>query len=162
MITTHQLLDAAKAAAGISSEYRLCRTVGVSDQCLRNWRLGRSSPDDERAARLAEMAGLDVGYVLASMAAERAKDEGLKAAWAGLAKRLEGIAAALVLAILANIGAVSFDRGALASTGIEAPSAAKMAISRVIHRGKCVARSLHAALHRFLASFSPIAAPALS
>jgi hypothetical protein len=73
------------------------------------------------------MAGMDVGYVLASMAAERAKDEGLKAAWSGLAKRLEGIAAALVLAILTNLGAVSFDRGALASTGITSPSVAKMA-----------------------------------
>lgn len=127
MLTTDQLLDAAKTAAGITSDYRLARTIPVSDNTLYNWRHGITSPDEERSARLAEMAGLDVGYVLTCMAAARAKDEGLKSAWSMLAKRLEGIAAALLLAILTNLGAVSFDRGALASNGITAPSVAKMA-----------------------------------
>lgn len=129
MLTTDQLLDAAKTAAGITSDYRLARTIPVSDNTLYNWRHGLTSPDEERSARLAEMAGLDVGYVLTCMAAARAKDEGLKSAWATLAKRLEGIAAVLLLAIVASLGAVSFDRGALASEGIKSPSVAKMADS---------------------------------
>lgn len=161
MLTTSQLLDAAKSASGITSEYRLCRTVGASDQTLRNWRLGRSVPDEKHAATLAEMAGLDVGYVLASMAAERAKDEGLKAAWAGLAKRLEGIAAALILAILANLGAVSVDRGALASTGNVAASAAKTAqLTSYTSWQVCVGFATRW-MRRVLAAFSPIPAPSM-
>ena len=163
MHSTHQLLDAAKARSGLPSDYKLGIALGLtSDSAVTHYRKGRSHPDDKVGRRLAELAGLDEGYVLACLHAERAKDEESRQAWQRIAKRLEGVAAALVLAILANLGAVSFDRGALASTGITAPSVAKMATQRLIHRGKCVARSLHAALHRFLASFSPIAAPALS
>lgn len=162
MLTTAKLLDAAKTASGITSDYRLARTIPVSDNTLYNWRHGHTSPDDERAARLAEMAGLDVGYVLACMAAERAKDGGLKAAWAGLAKRLESIAAVLILAIVASLGAVSFDRGALASDGIKSASVAKMAnLTRYTSWKVC--RLLTTKLKRaFLAVFSPTCAPALS
>lgn len=136
MITTKKLLQAVKEAHGIPSNYKLAPFLGVTEHTVGSWNVGRNLPDEKMSVRLAELAGLDPSYVLASIAAERAKDEGVKAAWASLAKRLEGIAAALVLAILANLGAVSFDRGALASTGIEAPSVAKMAISHVIHRSK--------------------------
>jgi hypothetical protein len=74
LIDTNTLLDAAKRAQSIPSDYRLCRVMGVTDHTLYNYRHGRT-PDDERARRLAEMAGLHVGFVLVCMAAERAKDD---------------------------------------------------------------------------------------
>lgn len=74
MLTTNGLLDAAKRSQGIPSEYRLCRVLGITDNALYNYRHGRT-PDDERARRLAEIAGLHVGFVLVCMAAERAKDD---------------------------------------------------------------------------------------
>lgn len=78
MLSTLDLLDAAKLAQGIRSEYRLARVLGVSDNGLYNYRHGRT-PDDERALRLAVLAGLNVPYVLTCMAAERAKDADIKA-----------------------------------------------------------------------------------
>lgn len=84
MLTTAQLLDAAKHAQSISSEYRFARVLGIADNTLYNYRHGRT-PDDERALRLAKMAGFDVGYVLICMAAERTKDDEARAAFAAAA-----------------------------------------------------------------------------
>lgn len=84
MFTSSQLLDAAKSAQGITSEYRFARVLGISDSTLYNYRHGRT-PDDERALRLAKMAGIDVGYVLICMAAERTKDDEARAAFAAAA-----------------------------------------------------------------------------
>lgn len=78
MLTTALLLDAAKRAQGITSDYRLCRVLGVTDHTLYNYRHGRT-PADEQAARLAQMAGLHAGFVLCCLGAERAKDDALRA-----------------------------------------------------------------------------------
>lgn len=87
MLTTLDLLDAAKLAQGIRSEYRLARVLGVSDNGLYNYRHGRT-PDDERALRLAMLAGLNVPYVLTCMAAERSKDADTKSALTKAARDL--------------------------------------------------------------------------
>lgn len=87
MLTTDQLLDAAKQAQGIRSEYRLARLLNIGDNALYNYRHGRT-PDDERALKLARLAGLNVPYVLTCMAAERAKDEEVKAALMEAAREL--------------------------------------------------------------------------
>lgn len=79
MLTTQQLLDAAKSAQGAKSDYRLARLIGIGDNALYNYRHGRT-PDDSRAMRIAELAGIDPGYVLLCMAAERAKDDAQRAA----------------------------------------------------------------------------------
>lgn len=79
MLTTQTLLDAAKHAQGITSEYRLARVLGISDNALYNYRHGRT-PDDSRALRLSELAGIDPGYTLVCMAVERAKDDASRAA----------------------------------------------------------------------------------
>lgn len=88
MMTTHELLDAAKAAQGIRSEYRLARVLNIGDNALYNYRHGRT-PDDERALRLALLAGISVPYVLTCMAAERAKDPEVKAAFIEAANALK-------------------------------------------------------------------------
>lgn len=162
MHSTHELLEAAKRHSGLATDYKLGMVLGLSNSAVTNYRKGRSHPDDNVGRRLAELAGLDEGYVLACLHAERSKDEESRQAWQRIAKRLEGVAAALVLAILANLGAVSFDRGALASTGITAPSVAKMANSPSYTSWQVCRIAATRLLRRFLASFSPIAAPALS
>lgn len=116
MITTQGLIEAAKLNSGTPSYYRLARILDVSDQALTKWRNGHT-PDDSHASKLAEMAGLDIGYVLACMNAERAKDEGLKAAWAKAAKVLESAALVLFLGILSTLASVHIGPDAHASTG---------------------------------------------
>jgi len=88
MISTAELLAAAKSARGIPSNYRLAKVLEATDATLQRWNTGRGCPDDTHAAKLAEMAGLDVEYVVASMRAAREKDPALRAIWARMAERL--------------------------------------------------------------------------
>lgn len=79
MLNTQQLIEMAKDRQGITSYYRLARVLGIGDNAMHNYRHGRT-PDDARAMKLAELAGIDPGYVLLCMAAERAKDDAQRAA----------------------------------------------------------------------------------
>jgi hypothetical protein len=88
MLTISDLLSAAKRGAGIPSNYRLARVLGLTDSGVQRWTSGRGVPDDAQAHRMAVMAGLDSGYVIASVRALREKDESLRAIWADMAERL--------------------------------------------------------------------------
>jgi hypothetical protein len=88
MISTAELLSAAKMARGIPSNYRLAKVLGATDATLQRWNTGRGCPDDAHAAELAVMAGLDVEWVVTSMRAQREKDPTLRAIWARAAERL--------------------------------------------------------------------------
>ena len=88
MIETRQLLDAAKRAQAITSDYRLARVLGCSDNTIHNYRHGKTHPDESQSLQLAAMAGLDAGYVLVSMAAARAKTDAARAHFARVAAML--------------------------------------------------------------------------
>jgi hypothetical protein len=62
--------------------------LGATESTLQRWNTGRGQPDDAHSIRLAEMAGLDPGYVVASMRSIREKDPELRAFWAHIARRL--------------------------------------------------------------------------
>lgn len=125
MITTNELIESAKSNSGISSYYRLARVIDISDQSLTEWRKGKT-PNDEHAAKLAEMAGLDTGFVLACMAAERAKDDSLKSVWANIAKRLETALPAVFLLILSMLGGITFTPDAHAESSQLSPARVNM------------------------------------
>ena len=100
MISTLELMAAAKSAQGIPSNYRLARVLDVPETTVARWHTGRGKPDDAFAARLAEMAGLDVGQVVAWIHAERAEPGPVRDLWTGIASRLartSGAAAAVAL-----------------------------------------------------------------
>ena len=94
MLSTSQLLAAAKQAQGIQSNYRLARILGTTDNTLSRWHSGRVIPDDAYAVRLAQLAGLDPGYVVAAMRAFREKDEHMRSIWMDMAERLAAAPAA--------------------------------------------------------------------
>ena len=104
MIYTRELLAAVKSAQGITSDYRLARFLGVSDQTVGNWQHGRRRPDDETALRLAELAGLDPDAVLLGLTAERATDEPARQAWERIAARLARAGAAMAVACVTVTG----------------------------------------------------------
>lgn len=88
MLNISDLLSAAKRGAGIPSNYRLARVLGLTDSGVQRWTSGRGVPDDAQAIRMANMAGLDPGYVVASVRALREKDDAVRAIWADMAERL--------------------------------------------------------------------------
>lgn len=99
MQTTQQLLDKAKKAQGIESDYRLSKVLGVVTSAVTNYRTGRSHPDDAVAARLAELAGQNPSTVIAELHAERAKTPEVKKLWLRMADQLRHAVAACMLAV---------------------------------------------------------------
>ena len=88
MHTISELLDAAKAGEGLTSDYKLALVFSTTSMSLiSNYRNGRSAPDDAACIKLAAMARLDVGYVLACVHAHRAKSEETRQAWADVAAK---------------------------------------------------------------------------
>jgi DNA-binding transcriptional regulator YiaG len=102
---TEQLLDAAKKAQGIPSNYRLARVLGVSDNTMAKWSQGRNAPGEPHAMRLAEMAGMDAGVVVAELHAERAADPETRDLWRGIAARLRQVGLASILGVICSFGA---------------------------------------------------------
>ncbi|MFT3665559.1 DUF3693 domain-containing protein [Piscinibacter sp.] len=108
-----------KAAQGISSDYRLARFLGVTDNTVANWQHGRRRPDDETAIRLAGLAGLDAGEVVAELYAERAADGPARELWQSIAKRLHTGAAAALACMFITGGP---DAGAAVRTDVPSPT----------------------------------------
>lgn len=86
-----ELLDAAKAAHSIPSDYALAKAIGVTTSAISNVRTGRNGIDDATAIKIAELAGLDAGYVIACAHSERAKSDPERAAWKSIVSRLAGV-----------------------------------------------------------------------
>ncbi|VTU20709.1 Phage related protein [Variovorax sp. SRS16] len=117
MQTTKQLLDRAKKAQGIESDYRLAQVLGVVNSAVTNYRAGRSHPDDAVAARLAELAGQDPSSVIAELHAERAKTPEVRALWMRMASQLRHAVAVVMMTIgVAMISLAPSPDGAQAGT----------------------------------------------
>lgn len=106
MKSTPDLLDAVKEKKGIQSDYALAAFIGVTRAHVSKWRCGRESLTDEKALQVAEILGIDSGYILALMSAERAQrtnNAAAAAAWTKLADLVKnhGAAAALLLLVAA-------------------------------------------------------------
>jgi len=120
MQTTKQLIARAKKAQGIESDYRLAQTLGVVNSAVTNWQSGRSHPNDELAAKLAELAGQDPSSVLADLYAERAKTPEAKRLWMRMADQLRHAVAACMLAVgFAMLLLAPSPDGAMASTKMQ-------------------------------------------
>jgi transcriptional regulator with XRE-family HTH domain len=72
MSYTLGLMDAAKTAAGIASDYRLAQVLGVTRATVSTWRSGRHFPGYSMAYALADMAGVDRGAALVGIGVDRA------------------------------------------------------------------------------------------
>ena len=154
MITVTVLMDRAKAAAGIPSNYRLARVLDVTENTVSNWKHGRKLPDESTALRLAEMAGLDAGEVLASVRAARADAGPVRDVWADVAARLARTAATAAAALVAVTG--SPDAGAMTmQTGAAiAQSVYYVKLKMLWHNG-CNSVATQATSHRAVQISAP-------
>lgn len=90
---TKDLLDAIRLRHNLRSDYMVAKLLDVSTQNVSNWRAGRSGMSDDVALRAAALLELDPGYVLVSVAAERAKPGAVRKALATAAAVLASAAA---------------------------------------------------------------------
>ncbi|MFT3665560.1 hypothetical protein [Piscinibacter sp.] len=88
ILTVGQVLDLARARTKSPSDYALSKLLKAFPSALTNYRSGRSFPDDLRAIRLADLAGLDRAYVLACMWSWRTPEGAVREEWRAMALRL--------------------------------------------------------------------------
>ncbi len=97
MKTTADFLDDLRAKYDLSSDYQLCKMLGMHRQQVSRYRLMKGAFDDVIAVKVAELLDLNPGYVMACMHAQRASEEHIKKAWERAAQVLGGIAAGVVI-----------------------------------------------------------------
>lgn len=108
------LLDKLRDDSGYSDREMSVMTFGLSPGAVSQWRTGRSLPDDERAALLADKLRLNRAYVVAIINRQRAKSAVLREMWTMIAEQFKNAA------VLAIVSAAPF---------LAAPSPAQAAIS---------------------------------
>lgn len=132
MLTTAELLGLAKDRQGIPSNYRLAKVLDIPINTISRWNTGKTKPDDDMCVRLAELAGLDPGQVVASIRAERCEPGPMRDVWAGVAERLARVGVAAAMAAVTVLGVtVSPDAGAMALAGTHHAAASRAPIPYV-------------------------------
>ena len=151
MQTTVQLLDAVKAAKGISSDYALAPVLGMTRGAVSNYRQGTRVMDDVAAMKVADALGVDPAYVVACVHAERAVKEGddaRAAMWEIVAGKFQAAArrvaafaraaAVLVMAVLLSLFVGGGPDGGAVASPLQ-PDNALPSLNRgaVVHYVKC-------------------------
>lgn len=118
MKTATYFLDAVKTKHGLTSDYQLAKFLGWSQQRITKYRTGKSPTfDDEAAAQVAAALDLDAAYVMACMAAQRAKTDASRKTWEKAARLLGGTtAAALIFACALTLAPDAIAPDAAAAT----------------------------------------------
>lgn len=120
----NSLLDDIKSRHELKSDYKLSLFLGVTDGSIRNFRHGRSLPDERICGLLANAAGIDPLILAAQVQAQRSKTEEARSLWAMVAERLQMVPQALAAAMFAVLFATSFvasDAHASSACGMDAP-----------------------------------------
>lgn len=122
---TLALMDATRAARGLSSDYQLARLLGAQTSYTSAWRKGRHM-SDEYAERCAELAGLDPVETVLRVAAERESGTTQKILRSALA-RITSASASVLLVLLLGVGTFSGAKTAAAAelrqvSSVSAPS----------------------------------------
>lgn len=87
METSKEFARAIKSHYDIKSDYALAKMLNVTRQAMSKHKTGDSHYfSEDTGYRIAELLGLDAGYVLACLAAERSKDIKVKKVWERLAE----------------------------------------------------------------------------
>lgn len=89
MITTLRLLELFKKEHGGCSNYRAAQLLNISRNTPSGWINRGHVMDDETAIKAALLCGLDPDYVVACIAAERAKGSNSFTTWRHVAERLQ-------------------------------------------------------------------------
>jgi hypothetical protein len=132
--TIGHVLDSIKERHGLKSDYKLSLFLGVADGSIRNFRHGRTLPDERICGLLAAAAGIDPLILTAQVQAQRSKTAEARSMWEQIAERLSLAAHGSVAAVFAAavaIGLIAVDTNP--ASAVEAPAVTSSASSS-IHR----------------------------
>ena len=97
------LLDAVKAAKGVSSNYALAKALDLPDQRICDYYKGQRMPDEYACMKIAQALDRPLADVLAIVRISGEKDEKRRAAWVEYYKSIGGIAAAWAVALFVSV-----------------------------------------------------------
>ena len=83
------LLDSAKAKAGIESDYRLSKVIGITHAAISCYRVGKALPGDKVIAQLCALSGDDAQLIYAQVQAFKASSSETQSFWNTLVLRLQ-------------------------------------------------------------------------
>jgi len=89
MLTTAEIIARIKKMHGDCSDYRVSKLLGITSQAVYQWTSGARAMGDETAIKAALLLKLDPDYVVACIAAERAKGSNAFTTWRHIAERLQ-------------------------------------------------------------------------
>lgn len=85
---TLELLDRAKAASGLPTDYKLAQVLDVAFSTIAAYRKGRAHPSLPTVMRLAELAGTDPDQAWLAVCVERASTQYDRETWQRIGKKL--------------------------------------------------------------------------
>ncbi len=98
MLKVSEFLDKSKACAGIETDYRLAKVIGISHSAVTSYRTDRTLPDERVIQKLCEFTGDDPDVISALFQSRRARTEEGRVLWMRVAQRLTAGAAAGIAA----------------------------------------------------------------
>lgn len=91
MFLLGDLLARAKLGAGVKSDIKLARAIGVTQPCLSMWRMGRAWPNDTAIALLCQFSGDDAALFCVQLAAFRAPNDLTRLMWESVENSLKRV-----------------------------------------------------------------------
>jgi|GEM_PF-3376222 len=78
-----EIIDLAKRKAGLESDYKLAKAMGIQPSIIAHWRKKRRHPSTEEAVQLAALSGIEDTQIIAWINVESATSEKKKKFWKG-------------------------------------------------------------------------------
>lgn len=99
-----KVLDDAKAAVNVDTDYKLAKRLEISNGYIAQWRKGTRIPDAYACARLAEILGMDPFELLAQVEAATEKNEARRTYWKRVAEKMAAgtVAGFFIVGMLSN------------------------------------------------------------
>lgn len=122
METIKSLLDQAKAARDVTTEYALAKELGLTKQQISEYYKGRVIPSEYACLQIAKALGRNYDQIQAIVRIEAEKDEDRRQTWRDYLKSIGGIAASFVIGLLICATLiVAYPTQAIANTGFSKP-----------------------------------------
>ena len=90
MRTAAVFLNDLRRKYDLASDYQAAALLGLKRQQVSTYRTGKHTFDDHVSMRVAELLGIEPGYVAACMAAQRAQSPEARKMWETVAKVMAG------------------------------------------------------------------------
>lgn len=103
MFSIANLVERAKAGAGIDSDYRLAKVIGITHASVSTWRMGKSLPNEKVIEQLCALSGDDPGVIAAEIQAARSKSPEARNLWLKVAARMSGRVSTAFLSVVITI-----------------------------------------------------------